>query len=143
MALCAVAWAEKVVTMIEEKDLPAAVKASYLRDRPAGATVRGFEREVIDGKTFYEVQLTVAGKGKEFLYRADGRTVEMEEETTLEAIPAGARAAIERAMGKEGKLRKVDVITAGKRVCYEGEILVGGEKKQVRFDAKGKPVCAD
>lgn len=135
-------FAEKVVTMIGEKDLPAAVAAALAKDKPEGATFRGFEREVIDGKTFFEVQMMVAGKGKEILYRPDGRIVETEEETTLEAIPGPAREAIRKAMGG-GSLRKVDIIRAGKRVVYEGELLVEGKKSQVRFDGKGRAVKPD
>jgi len=134
--------AEKVVTMIEQKELPAAVAAALAKDKPAGATFRGFEREVIDGKTFYEVQMTVAGKGREILYRPDGRIVETEEESTLEAIPAPAREAIQKAMGA-GALRKVDIIREGKRLMYEGELLVNGQKLQVRFDGKGRKVKPD
>jgi uncharacterized membrane protein YkoI len=135
-------YAEKVVTMIEQRELPAAVAAALAKDKPAGATFRGFERELIDGKTFYEVQMTVAGKGKEILYRPDGRIVETEEESTLDAIPVPAREAIQKAMGT-GTLRKVDIIRAGKRVMYEGELLVDGQKLQVRFDGKGRKVKPD
>jgi hypothetical protein len=132
-------FAEKAVTMIQEKDLPAAVKAALARDKPAGATFRGFEREVIDGKLYFEVQMTVAGKGREILYRPDGSILEIERETTIGEIPAPAREAIRKAMG-DGTLRKVDVITRGQQVLYEGELLIKGQKSQVRVDAKGHSV---
>ena len=136
------AYSEKAVTMIQERDLPAAVKAALAKDKPSGATFRGFEREVINGKVYFEVQMTVAGKGREILYRPDGSILEVERETTIDEIPAPARDAIKKAMG-DGALRKVDVITRGERVMYEGELLIKGQKSQVRVDAKGRPVTSD
>ncbi len=83
--------AEKSVVMIQQSDLPASVQKALKKDMPQGATFRGFEKEVIDGKTFYEVQMTVGGKAKEILYRPDGRIEETEDETTLDAIPGPAK----------------------------------------------------
>jgi uncharacterized membrane protein YkoI len=135
-------FAEKTVTMIQEADLPAAVRAALAKDKPANATFRGFERETIDGKIFYEVQMTVAGRGREILYRPNGSIVEIEQETAIEEIPAPARDAIRKAVG-EGTLRKVDIVTSGRRVVYEGELLLNGQKSQLRVDAQGRRVAQD
>lgn len=137
-ALALPVLAEKVVKMIRESELPAPVRKALAKHKPAGATFRGFEHELIDGKPFYEVQMIVNGKGKEILYHPDGKIEEMEDEITLEDIPAPAREAILKAKGT-GTIRKVDKITAGKTISYEGELLINGQKSQVRFDANGKP----
>ncbi len=138
LVLTVMLFEEKVVSVIQQAELPTAVQKALLRDKPKDATFRGFEKEVIDGKTFYEVQMTVEGKGRELLYRPNGKIEEIEQETTLEAIPGPAREAILRA-AKTGTIRKVDLITEGKKTFYEGELLIGGQKSQVRFDAKGRP----
>ena len=144
LLLAAACWgfAEKTVAMVQEVDLPAVVRAAVARDKPATATFRGFERETIDGKVFYEVQMTVAGKGKEILYRPNGSVVEIEQETTIDEIPAPARDAIRKAAGN-GTVQKVDIITRGKSVVYEGELLLNGQKSQLRVDAKGRRVTPD
>jgi len=134
--------AEKMVVMIGQADLPAAVQSALAKDKPANAVFRGFERETIDGKTFYEVQMTVDGKGREILYRPDGSIAEVEQQPTIDEIPAPARDAIRKAVG-QGSLRKVDIITRGKRTLYEGELLLNGKNSQLRVDAQGRLVKTD
>ena len=132
--------ADKIVTDIELKDLPAAVHDAASKRTPAGGVLRSFEREVINGETFYEVKMSLPNKGsREILFRPDGSIFEVEEPSTLSAVPPAARAAIQNA-AKSGELVKVDLITRGSLVLYEGEIQKDGRKRSVRFDSAGRLV---
>lgn len=133
------ALGEAVATHIAEKDLPEAVRQAVKKEVPPEAQFIGYEKMAVDGEVFFEVKVAVSGKNFERLYRPDGRIVVIEEETALENIPAPAQAAIRQAAGR-GKVRKVDIYTENGRVSYEGELLVDGQKRKVRFDAKGKAI---
>src|SRR5438046_2907261 len=126
------------VTTITEKDLPSTVRQASKRDTPKGAKVIGFEKLTEKGETFFEVKIEVNGKDQELLYRADGTLYLREEETEIDQIPSGARAAIQKA-ATGGRIRKVDVIRKSGLVLYEGELLIDGQKSKVIFDAQGKP----
>lgn len=132
-------FAEKVVTFIDRKELPAAVEKALLKDMPKGATMKAFEKEVVDGKVFFEVQMIVNGKGYEIVYQPNGKIEAIEQEASLKEMPAAVAKAIEKA-AEGGKLVKVDIITEGKRKTYEGEIERGGKKTNFLFDGNGKAV---
>ena len=84
--------------------------------------------------------MSLPNKGsREILFRPDGSIFEVEEPSTLSAVPPAARAAIQNA-AKSGELVKVDLITRGSLVLYEGEIQKDGRKRSVRFDSAGRLV---
>ena len=95
--------------MIQMKDLPTAVQQAVKRES-AGATIRGYAREVENGKTTYEAEMTVNGHGRDVTFDPTGQVVSVEEEVAIEDIPLGARVAIQKAVGS-GKLRKVESVT--------------------------------
>jgi hypothetical protein len=70
---------------------------------------------------------------------AKGKVLVVEDQTTLEAIPAPARSAIQKAVGK-GKLTLVEKVTKGQTIFYEGHVTNGAEIVEVAVDAEGKPV---
>ena len=126
---------EKKLTL---QDLPPVVQAA-VKAQLQGGTVRGLAKEIENGATVYEAELTVQGRNKDIIVDAEGKVLTIEDQTTLEAIPAPARAAIQKAVGK-GKLTIVEKVTKGKTVFYEGQITNGTEILEVMVDAEGKPV---
>ena len=127
---------EKKVKM---KDLPAAVQAA-VKEQSKGATIKGLAKEVEDGKTLYEMELkTAAGTSKDITFDADGKVVSLEEQVNLSAIPAPARAAIEKAVGK-GKISLVETVTTKGTTYYEAQYKAGGKSAEVKVDAAGQPV---
>src|SRR5437660_948674 len=110
LAACVIAAlaSEKPVKM---KDLPPPVQRA-IQEQTKGAQLKGLAKEVENGKTFYEAETTVNGRGRDLLFDSAGALVEIEEETQLDSIPAAAEAAIEkRAAG--GKITRVETITKG------------------------------
>jgi uncharacterized membrane protein YkoI len=119
---------------IQPKDLPPAVQKA-VQDATKGATIKGYSKEVEDGKTMYEVETMVGGHTRDLLFDESGNLVSAEEATALDAVPAPARAAFET----HGKLLTVETITKGKTVVYEGVVQKNGKKTEVVVDADGKP----
>jgi hypothetical protein len=73
----------------------------------------------------YEVETTVRGHTRDLLFDAAGTVIESEEEVSLDAVPAPVKAALER----RGTVVKVEVVTKGANVTYEGR---SKERQEVR-----------
>lgn len=121
---------------IQKKDLPAAVQTA-MQGEIAGATVKGYAKEIEGGRTFYEVETTKNGHGRDLLFDASGNLAEVEEEIAVDTLPAVVRSALEA----HGKLVKVESVTKGKTMIYEGHIEKGGKRSEVKVTPEGKPVA--
>jgi hypothetical protein len=125
---------------INRSELPAAVNET-VRTQSQGATIRGFSQEKENGKTFYEAELMVDGRSKDVLIDAGGEVVEVEEQVSLENLPAAVRAGLETKVGK-GKLVKVESLTKkGKLVAYEAQVLTNGKRSEIQVGPDGKPLA--
>ena len=125
---------------LQRSELPPAVQKT-VDEQSKGATVKGFSTEVEDGKKIYEVQLTVNGHGKDVSMDAQGHVLEIEEETSLESLPAAVRDGLTKAAGK-GTIRKVESLTTnGKLVAYEAAVKTGTKNSEVQVGPDGKKLA--
>ena len=125
-------------TKVKLEGLPPAVQQA-VKAQSQGATLRGVAKEIKNGVTLYEAEMTVHGRTKDITFDAQGKIVSVEEQTTLNSIPEAARAAIQKAVGT-GKLVLVEKVTRGETTFYEGHITQGLKVSEVTVDANGKPV---
>ncbi len=132
--LCGTAFAAD--QKIKLQDMPPAVQHA-VKEHSKGATVRGYSKEVEDGTTSYEAELTVNGRARDISFGADGKVLAIEETVALESIPAPARAAIRKIAGA-GKVNKVESVTEGGTTNYEAAITKGGKHSEVKVNAEGK-----
>ena len=68
-----------------------------------------------------------------------GKIITTEEEVALASIPAAARDAIQKSVGK-GKVTLVETVTGGGTTFYEAHARKGGKEIEVKVDASGNPV---
>ena len=101
-----------------------------------GAVVRGFTKEIENGKTEYEAELTVNVHGKDISFDSDGNVIAVEEEVKLESLPAPVRAALQKA-AEDGVLREVESVSEGGKSFCEASIRKGGKSSEVQVDRKG------
>ncbi len=135
LSILTICSAEKKIKL---EEMPPAVQAA-VREQSKGSTVKGYSQEKENGKTLYEVELTVNGHSKDISFDSSGKIVSTEEETPIDSIPAPAREAIQKAAGN-GKLQIVETVTDNGNSFYEATIKTGSKSKEVKFDAAGKPV---
>src|SRR5215470_17737883 len=122
---------------INRSDLPAAVEKT-VAEQSKGATVKGFSKEVEDGKTIYEVELTVNGHGKDIAMDAQGNVVEVEEEVDMASLPPAVKDGLTKAAGK-GEISKVETLTKkGKLVAYEAVVKTGSKESEIQVGLDGK-----
>jgi uncharacterized membrane protein YkoI len=123
---------------VKLSDLPPAAQAT-VSEQSKGAAIRGYAKEVENGKTTYEVEMTINGHGKDISMDQKGMVIEVEEEVPLDDIPSLAKSAIEKAPGG-GKILKVESVAHGASVvAYEAQVQNGSKRFEVRVSPAGKP----
>ena len=134
-----VASAQEKEKKIKRSDLPAAVEKS-VGEVSKGATIKGFNQETENGKTAYEVEMTVNGHSKDVLMDASGNVLEIEEEVALDSLSAEVKAGL-TAKAARGKIGKVESLTkGGKLVAYEAHVQTAGKKSEIQVGPDGKPL---
>jgi len=121
---------------IQKKDLPAAV-ASAVEVQTRGDTVKGYTKEVENGKTYYEAETLRNGHSRDLLFDANGNVVEIEEAIDPSSAPEPVRAAL---AARGGKVVLLESVTKGTTVTYEAHVEKNGKRSEVTLDAAGKPV---
>ena len=124
---------------IKRSDLPPAVEKTVAA-QSAGATIRGFSTEKENGKTLYEVEMTINGHSKDISMISDGSIVEIEEQVSLDSLPAEVKAGLQ-AKAANGKILKVESLTKKDRiVAYEAKVEANGKKSEIQVGPDGKPL---
>jgi uncharacterized membrane protein YkoI len=121
---------------LQLKDLPAAVQKT-VQDTLKGGEIKTISKEVEKGVTQYEVETMLNGKHRDFEVDAKGKLLVVEEETDIAAIPAPAKAAIEKKVAG-GKLTMVELFIRNGETLYEASYTSkGGKKLEVLVKADG------
>ena len=127
------AFAEKTLAL---KDLPPAVQKT-VQEQLKGGEIKTISKEKEGGVMQYEVESMLNGKHRDFNIDAKGNLVVVEEETSIDSIPAAAREAIIKKVGT-GKLNMVEVVTQGGQTSYEaGFTSKAGKKAEVAVNPDG------
>lgn len=124
---------------VKMSDLPQAVQDT-VKEQSKGATIRGFSKETENGRTSYEVELTVKGHGKDISMDSDGKVVEVEEQVSMSSVPEAARSAIEKGAAG-GKVTKIEAVSngSGPVEAYEAQVMKAGKHSEVRVAPDGSP----
>ena len=142
LMVCAAGASAAQERKITRADLPAAVERTVAA-QSQGATIRGFSQEKEKGQTLYEVEMIVAGHGKDVTIDTSGTVVEVEEQVALSALPAPARAALLARAGA-GKITTVESLTKrGTLVAYEAHVVTNGKRSEIQVGPDGKPLAEE
>ena len=127
-------------TKINKADLPAAVQKTA-DEQSQGASVRGYSKDKEDGKLEYEVQMTSNGHSKDVTIAPDGQLMEIEEEVTLESLPAAARSGLQAKAGK-GQITKIESLTKhGTLVAYEAQVQKASKHSEIQVGPNGETLA--
>jgi len=124
---------------IKRSDLPPAVEKT-VAVVSKGTTIKGFSKELENGQTLYEAEMTANGHSKDVDIDSSGAVVEVEEQVEFDSLPSDVKEGLQAKAGK-GKIIKVEFITKhDKLVAYEAQIRTGGKKSEVQVGPTGKPL---
>jgi hypothetical protein len=125
---------------IKREQLPPAVEKTVAKESE-GATINGFSTEIEKGKRLYEVELTLNGHSKDITMDRSGHIVEVEEEVTMDSLPATVQAALRKAAGK-GTIGKIESMTKnGKLVAYEAHVKTGTKRSEIQVGPSGEKLA--
>ena len=125
---------------LKREELPPAVEKTVAQ-QSKGAAIRGFSTELEDGKRLYEVELVVSGHGKDISMDEQGNIVEVEEEVSIESLPASVKDGLTKAAGS-GTVGKIESITKnGKLVAYEAVVKTGTKHSEIQVGPDGKKLA--
>jgi uncharacterized membrane protein YkoI len=136
--VAAVVLAQDSEKKVRQQDLPAAVQQA-VKEHSQGATIKGYAMEIENGQKFYEAELVTNGHSKDITFDEQGKLIAAEEATTLDKIPAAARAAIEKGAAS-GKIGLVEAVTEEGKTSYEAHVTTGKKKSEIKVDANGNTV---
>jgi uncharacterized membrane protein YkoI len=121
---------------LELKDLAPAVQKA-IQDEAKGAEIKHIGRETEDGVAQYEVETMLNGKHRDFNVNTKGNLLLVEEETTMDSVPAAAKAGILKKVA-DGKLGMVELFKRGGATMYEAAYTAkDGKKHEVLVKADG------
>jgi uncharacterized membrane protein YkoI len=121
---------------ISKADLPTPVQKTA--DQQAkGGTVRGYSKELENGKVEYEVQAIVNGHDLDIAIAPDGTLIEIEEQVSIDTLSPNIRSGLSAAAAN-GKITKVESLTKhGKIVAYEAQVMTAGKRSEVQVGPDG------
>lgn len=121
---------------VQLKDLSPAVQQT-ISEQSKGAEIKSIIKEVENGMTQYEVETMLNGKHRDFNVDSKGKLLEVEEETSIDAIPGAAKAAIEKKTAG-AKLGMVESIKRGDKTLYEAAYTSKtGKKHEIAVNPDG------
>jgi hypothetical protein len=128
---------EKKGKGLQLKDLPAAVQKT-VQANLKGGEIKHIDKEKEDGVEQYEVESVLNGKTRDFNVDSKGALLVVEEGTTIDAIPAAAKAGILKKIG-DGKIGTIETFAKpGQPMMYEaGYTDQKGKKHEVLVKADG------
>ena len=108
---------EKKEKTLALKDLAPAVQKT-IQAELKGGEIKSIGKETEHGVAQYEVETMLNGKHRDFNVDTKGTLLLVEEETSIESIPAAAKAAILKKVG-DGKLGMVELFMRAARRCMK------------------------
>jgi glyceraldehyde-3-phosphate dehydrogenase/erythrose-4-phosphate dehydrogenase len=133
LTACVALPAERKVKL---EELPPAVQTA-VKEQTKNATLVDLSAEKEKGKTVYEVETKIDAKSRTLLLDETGAVIETEEEVDMDAVPAPAKAAIQKhATG--GTISKIEKVSAGVDTSYEATIrMKAGKIREYAVNADG------
>jgi hypothetical protein len=139
VTLCFALIAHAAERKISKSDLPPAVQKTA-QGLSMGATVKGYTQETENGKTEYEVEMTLEGHSKHITIGPDGDLLEVEEQVEMSALPTAVQLGLKAKAGA-GSITKIESITKqGKTVAYEAQVKNGLKRSEIQVGLDGLPL---
>lgn len=118
------------------KDLPAEAQRT-IQAELKGGEIKSIAKETEHGVSQFEVETILNGKHRDLNVDTKGKLLVVEEETTLDAVPAPAKASILKKVA-DGKLGMVELFIRGGETMYEAAYTTtAGRKHEVLVKADG------
>ena len=121
----------------KEEDLDPVAKA--VRDiLNVNKTVEQIAKETDNGQTVYELELIVNGRSKDVLIGKQGNVIEVEEQVSMDSLPATVQEALKQAAGS-GTIGLIESLSKnGTLVSYEAHVKHGKKRSEIKVGPNGE-----
>lgn len=125
---------------LTHSQLPLAVQRTA-DEQSKGAKVRGYSTEKDEGRTVYEVEMTIAGHSRDVTIDSSGAVLEVEEQVVFDSLPEAVRTGLKAAAGT-GQITNVESLTKrGMLVAYEAHVRTADKRSEIQVGPDGKPLA--
>lgn len=114
---------------------PDVVKASA-KSLMGDHKLEGFDKEVENGKTVYELDYSIGGSDYAAVIGENGAILEQEVEVDASVIPAAVTETAKKTQ-PDGKVKETAIVSAGGKLFYEFETNVGKDLHEIKINADG------
>ena len=118
-------------------DMPPIVQET-IRQQTKSASIRRTLTEIENGETFYECESLQNGRTRDFLVDKTGAMVEVEDQVSLEEVPAPVKMVVQRS-ASGGKLTKLQRVKRGNAITYQAAVIKNGKKTGMELRPDGSP----
>lgn len=139
--LAGYAFAEESETKLTFSQLPPAVQQTA-KTQSEGYKIRGYSKELENGKTYYEIEMLQNGKTKDLLADREGKIVETEEQIDVSTLPQEVKSGLQQ-QAAAAKIVKVEKVTKGESISYEAVISSADKKREIAVASDGSKIKAD
>ncbi len=120
---------------IGKKNVPKAVVETFRKSYP-NATIKGYAKEVDEGKTVYEIESTEGNVHRDVTYAADGILQTIEESLPFSDLPEPVRNTITKEYPK-GKISISEKVIKGSTTQFEVLVKSTGRKYELVLNGDG------
>jgi len=121
---------------VSKVEVPGAVMSAFQKSYP-DAKVSGYDKEVVDGKTYFEIETMTDKLEKTYVYLDDATLLQIEEEILAKSLPEIVLASINKAH-PNCEIDEADKITRGTTVEYELVVEVGDKEMELLVAVDGQ-----
>ena len=126
---------------IGKQDIPAAVLKAFHESYP-GIEITGYDREVDEGRTLYEIETRAGDFDRDYVYLEDGALFQVEEGVPVNSLPKAVVDAVMKAHpGCE--IDEAEKITRGETVEYEVVAEVGEKEFELLMSSDGTLLASE
>lgn len=120
---------------IKRKDVPKAILAAFEKTY-SKAKIKGYAKEVDDGKTVFELESVEGSVNRDITYMADGSVVSIEESLPVSELPDVIRSAAEKQY-PNSKISLCEKVSKGTNMQYELVVTTGKQKYELVLNPDG------
>jgi hypothetical protein len=123
-------------TKLSRKQMPAAVMLAFHSAYPK-ASVKGTNKEIKDGVSYYEIESKDGAIKRDILYKADGTVVEIEEIITKKTLPEAINVSLKKDYSTYS-VKSIEKNIQGSVTHYEVMLASKkGKKMEIVFNENG------
>jgi len=125
---------------VKRSELPPEVERT-VAEQTRRATIHGISVETEDGRTVYEVAMTIDGHERDILIDTNGLVLEIEDEVAFDGLPEAVKTGLRKKAGTRAIVRVESLTKNGALVAYEAIVKRILGTTEIQVGPEGQPLA--